>query len=120
VIKGLIKKLNKVFKGEKGFTLIELLVVVAILGVLAMVVVPNVASFMGRGNATAVQANVASIQTAIDAYAADHSGAYPTSTSQLTTPTQYIRNLPTIGSYSVTIGTVTGFNDGGTGTITWH
>ena len=43
----------KIHKKEKDFTLIELLVVVAILGILAAVVVPNVSSFIGRGETEA-------------------------------------------------------------------
>lgn len=35
-------------RGEKGFTLIELLIVIAILGILAAVVVPNLGKFMGK------------------------------------------------------------------------
>ncbi len=52
-------------KGEKGFTLIELLIVVAILGVLAAVVIPNVGRFIGRGETEAASTELANIQSAV-------------------------------------------------------
>jgi len=52
-------------RGEKGFTLIELLIVVAILGVLAAVVIPNVGRFIGRGEEEAAATELTNIQTAV-------------------------------------------------------
>ena len=52
-------------KGEKGFTLIELLIVVAILGVLAAVVIPNIAGFIGAGEEEAQETELSSIQNAV-------------------------------------------------------
>ena len=52
-------------RGQKGFTLIELLIVVAILGVLAAVVIPNVARFMGRGETEARTVEYNTVRTAI-------------------------------------------------------
>ena len=52
-------------RGEKGFTLIELLIVVAILGVLAAVVIPNVGRFIGRGETEAAATEVTNVQTAV-------------------------------------------------------
>ncbi len=52
-------------KGEKGFTLIELLIVVAILGVLAAVVIPNVGRFIGRGEEEAADTELSNIQSAV-------------------------------------------------------
>jgi len=59
--------------GERGFTLIELLVVVAILGVLAAVIVPNVGKFMGTGTLQAANTEAHNVQTAVLAYMADES-----------------------------------------------
>ena len=59
-------------RGEKGFTLIELLIVVAILGVLAAVVIPNVGRFIGRGEAEAAETELTNIQTAVVAMMVDN------------------------------------------------
>jgi prepilin-type N-terminal cleavage/methylation domain-containing protein len=58
-------------RGEKGFTLIELLIVVAILGVLAAVVIPNVGRFIGRGESEAGETEFANIQAAVVAMMVD-------------------------------------------------
>ena len=60
-------------RGERGFTLIELLIVVAILGVLAAVVIPNVSRFIGRGEEEAINTEFANIQAAVSAMMVDNS-----------------------------------------------
>jgi type IV pilus assembly protein PilA len=59
-------------RGEKGFTLIELLIVVAILGVLAAVVIPNVGRFIGRGEDEAGETEYANVQSAVIAMMTDN------------------------------------------------
>jgi prepilin-type N-terminal cleavage/methylation domain-containing protein len=69
-------------RGEKGFTLIELLIVVAILGVLAAIVIPNVSRFLGRGETEAQKTEFANIQSAVLSMMTDnHIATLPTPVS---------------------------------------
>ena len=52
-------------RAENGFTLIGLLVVVALLGVLAAIVVPNVTRFVSQGEVEAAETELRSIQSAV-------------------------------------------------------
>jgi general secretion pathway protein G len=59
---------------EDGFTLIELLIVIVILGVLAGIVVFSVQGIQDRGQKASCKADVATVQTAEEAYYASQTG----------------------------------------------
>ena len=63
----LMRRFNRIHRGEKGLTLIELIVVVAILGILAAIIVPNVASWIGEGKDEAARTELYDVQLAMTA-----------------------------------------------------
>ena len=93
-------------RGEKGFTLIELLIVVAILGVLAAVVIPNVGKFMGKGEAEARRTEFHNVSSAVIAMMVDN--ALATLPNPITDPAN-ATNL--MGDDPATTPDVEGFPD---------
>ena len=69
-------------RGEKGFTLIELLIVVAILGIIAAVIIPNIGTFMTMGTVAAANSEAENVKTASLAYYAD-AGVWPDTTASI-------------------------------------
>jgi general secretion pathway protein G len=64
-------------RGEAGFTLLELLVVLAILGVLAAIVAPQVLRYLGTSRTQAAKVQIENISASLDHFQLDV-GRYPT------------------------------------------
>jgi type IV pilus assembly protein PilA len=94
--------------GQKGFTLIELMIVILIIAILVAVAVPVFISARGNAQKRTCQANLRTIDGAINTYDAQYD-AYPPggAVGNILVPTQLKRNpvCPTTESnYSLTAG----------------
>lgn len=61
-----------------GFSLIELVIVVVIIGIIGAIAIPRMSRGAAGASDNALRANLAILRNALDLYAAEHNGVFPT------------------------------------------
>ena len=96
-------------RDEGGFTLIELLIVIIILAILAAIVVFAVGTTGTSAAKASCKADAKSVETAIEAYKAQHAGTYPTDYAALITSDSvggpWLKAQPSTAHYQVEFNT---------------
>ena len=71
------QKLFRTVINRDGFTLIEMLIVIIILGILAMIIIPQITVSTEDAKVTTLKANLLGMRGAIEVYYAQHNMTYP-------------------------------------------
>jgi len=81
----------QVFRKQRiwGFSLIELVIVVVIIGIIGAIAVPRMSRGAKGASDSAVTANLTVLRNALDLYATEHGGSFPTEANMPAALTQY-------------------------------
>lgn len=112
--------MKKCFLSRSGFTLIEMLIVIIVLGILAMIIIPQITVSTEDAKVKTLQTNLSAMRSAVELYYHQHANKYPgdktiagaDSASDADSQTAFLQQLT---RYTASNGTV---GDTKTGTIT--
>ncbi|HZL34229.1 MAG TPA: prepilin-type N-terminal cleavage/methylation domain-containing protein [Tepidisphaeraceae bacterium] len=91
--------MNNVRKAvRKGFSLIELVIVVVIIGIIAAIAIPKMSRGAAGAGDSALKGDLAVMRQALEQYAAEHGGAYPTVANMPAALTGYTNSSGTTGA----------------------
>jgi general secretion pathway protein G len=85
----------KTIKSEKGFTLLELLIVIVIIGILALLIIPNLTSAPKKARDVQRKTDLRAVQKGLEEYFLSYS-TYPSALTSLTSGSSpIIKAIPT-------------------------
>ena len=94
---------GRVQKDSSGFTLIEMIIVVLLLGILAMIIIPQITVSTGEARLNTMRTNLNTVRGAIELYYHQHNNTYPGAVNMYGSgETQADANLPETFVYQLT------------------
>ncbi len=86
---------KSIIKKQSGFTLLELLIVIVIIGILALLIIPNITSAPKKARDTKRKTDITTVRKGLEEYFVNNN-VYPNALTDLTTGSApIIKTLPT-------------------------